>query len=52
MISQTSVILKAEDLHLKSGFVAFTTDNAQENYFTDIKIKPLDCNVPKFDPES
>ena len=28
MVASAPVILRAEDLHLKSGFIALTTDNA------------------------
>ena len=44
--------MKSEDLYLKSGSIALTTDNSKDTYFDDYKIEPLECYVDPFDPES
>jgi len=33
MIGNAEIVIRGEDLYLKSGYVGLTTDNSSENYF-------------------
>ncbi len=45
-------MLKGDDLYIKSGKIALTTDNALDTYFDSFKVEPLPCYVDPFDPET
>lgn len=45
------ISLKAEDLYIKSGGVAWTTDNTSEVYFDKLSFNPLECFKDSFNPE-
>lgn len=50
-INVAPILLRGEDLYLRSGSFALTTDNAKNTYFDGVKIWPIDCFVDPFDPE-
>lgn len=43
MIDGAEIVLRGEDLYLKSGYVGLITDNARDSYFTDFSVTPLAC---------
>lgn len=44
--------MKGEDLYIKSGSVALTTDNAKDSYFDNFKVDPIPCFVDPFDQDN
>lgn len=42
-INDAPILLMGDDYELKSGVVGLHTDNAQETFFDNIYVKPMDC---------
>lgn len=48
-INDAPILLMGDDYELKSGVVGLHTDNAQETFFDNIQIKPMDCYKSTYD---
>lgn len=50
-IDGAEIVLRGEDLYLKSGYVGLQTDYTRDAYFTDFSIEPLACFQDPYEPE-
>jgi hypothetical protein len=45
------IVVKGEDLYLRSGSVGLMTENCSGSMFDNYKVEPEDCFVDNFDPD-
>jgi len=43
VLNNAPLVIRAEDLYIKSGAIALTTDNSKGNYFDNFRVESLAC---------
>ncbi len=51
ILENAPIVLRAEDLYIKSGAIALTTDNSKGNFFDNFKVESLVCFQDPFDSD-